>query len=234
MFTGSQVSAPVCSSRFTLVRRTPGLSSYLRNSSRIAVSALDWILRTALGIYEFSESPDCLLRIAIARAGRQVGMPDNLGLPRSNRLVDLHFWNEHFEALLRGKAPCTRARLICRHLEYSLGLLAAYLLAHPEIDAEMIHGRAVMPLGDRFAKFKGVAQAYGFRVTTSPVSGIGRFHDFWEDFLVRALLWAFNPGPARRRKLRLCRADVWIDHKTLMSRYLDNTDRAAAGARKAS
>jgi hypothetical protein len=138
----------------------------------------------------------------------------------SEELIDLHFWNEHFEPLLARKAPWTRARLICQHLQLSMSLLAAYLLAHPEITAKMIHARMVMPLGDRFGKLKAIAKKYGFSVATSPVRGTARVHDFLENFLVRALLWTFNPGPARRRRLQLVRADLWIDRNTLIDQYL--------------
>jgi hypothetical protein len=78
----------------------------------------------------------------------------------------------------------------------------------------------VMPLGDRFGKLKAIAEKYGFSVATSPVRGTARVHDCLENVLVRALLWTFNPGPARRRRLRLARADLWIDRNTLIDQYL--------------
>lgn len=229
MSTSPRVSAPGNPSSFRLSQNATDRELCLHRLLRTGILLLDRVLRSALGIFEFSASPDCLLRISIDYAQSKMKVPQGLSLCRSEPLIDLHFWNEHFESLLAGKAPCARPRLICRHLHLSMNLLAAYLVAHPEINAQMIHARVVMPLGGRLAKFKTIAEMYGFNVTISPVRGIARVHDFFEDFLVRALLWAFNPGSSTRwRRLPLCRTDLWIDRSTLVARYLcearNNTD----------
>ena len=225
MSTGFRVSASAHSPEHSFFRDTARQNAHDHVFLRNAIVFLDRVLRRALGIYEFSTNPGCLLRIAVGRVRNGTTLPDGACLHPSDTLIDLHFWNEHFEPLLAGKAHCSRARLICRHLELSMSLLAAYLIEHPEIGATMIHARVVMPLGHRVAKFRAIAEMYGFNVTISPVRGMARAHDFCEDFLVRALLWAFNPGPSKRRQLGLRRADLWIDRNTFVERYLNNSKR---------
>lgn len=219
MSTDSRVSAQAYSSDSTFSWSTTHRSIYRRAIPRSAIAMLDWLLRRALGIFEFSASPVCLLRIAIVEAKRGTRFADGRKVDPQDAVVDLHFWNEHFERLLIGKTPCARGSLIRRHLRLSLSILAEYLMVHPEIRAKIVHARVVMPLGGRFARFKSIAEMYGFEVTTSSASGMSRLHHFLEDFLVRSLIWAFNPG-APRRQLELQRADLWIERDTLIDRYV--------------
>jgi hypothetical protein len=187
---------------------------------RRAIICLDQALRRALGIFEFSENQYCLLRIAVVRARTNPTPPNGMHVHRDDFVVDLHFWNEHVERLLAGRAACARAKSICRYLRFSLQLLAEYISAHPEMNVRLMHARIVMPIGDRFGKFKALAETYGFVVTTSPARGAVRIHDFLEAFLVRALAWVFNPNRPTKRRLRLCRADLWISRDRLLDRYL--------------
>lgn len=219
MSTGLRFSAGPYSSAYLDVKGTfekPRGFAPLRNG----ILLLDRLLRRKLGIYEFTANSECLLRIATTYAQTEMRFSEGASIRPSDPLIELHFWNEHLEPLLALKAPWARTRLIGRRLELSLSLLAAYLVAHPEIEAEIIHGRVVMPLGQRFVRFKAIAERYGFSVTTSPARGLARWHDFLEVFLVHGLRWAFNPAPATHRTLRLKRADLWIDRDTLVARYL--------------
>lgn len=219
MSSGSRISAQVRPEIFSLPDDARDRRLYPHGVLRKSVLLLDGLLRHVMRIHEFSANPTCLLRIAITRTRNTPKLLEHVTIRPSDQIIDLHFWNEHFESLLTGRAPCIRGRLVYRHLQNSMTLLAAYLLTHPEISAQTIHARVAMPLGGRFAKFKLLAESYGFKVTVSPVRGMTRVHDFFEGFLIRALLWAFNPGPAKRRRLQLCRADLWMDRNTLLRRY---------------
>ncbi len=216
MSTGSPASVP---RPFSCPHKASDTRPHPHELLRRSLVLLDRVLRRALGIYEFSVNPTCLLRISITRVRNGTKLPEDCQIRPSDPIIDLHFWNEHFESLLAGRGPCTKGRVVYRHLQCSMTLLAAYLLAHPEIPAQMIHARVVIPLGGRFAKFKLLAESCGFNITVSPVRGMARVHDFFEDFWIRALLWAFNPGPAKRRHLQLCRADLWMDRNELISQY---------------
>lgn len=194
----------------------PRCNKYLRK----AVQLLDHFLRGMLRIYDFSSDVDCLLRIAVVQLGSKMTPPDIAAVGRSDKLIELHFWNDHFGPLLAGKPACARAALIRRHLRLSLHFLAEYLVAHPEISAPIIHARVVMPIGNRLVRLKAIAEMYGFTPTIPSPSGLSPIHDFFENFLVRVLVWTFNPATPHRRRLQLERADLWIDRDTLVDRYL--------------
>jgi hypothetical protein len=159
----------------------------------------------------------------------KVKPPNGMRVDRDACVVDLHFWNEHVEGLLAGRSACARAKSICRHVQLSLQLLAEYVWAHPEMNVHVIHARIVMPIGNRFGKFKALAEMYGFTVTTSPARGMVRIHDFLETFLVHALAWVFNPNRPTKRRLRLCRADLWMGRDQLLDRYLRSGGNNAMG-----
>lgn len=219
MSTDSPTSASVRRPTFSFPRKAGDAGFYPHEFMRRPLVLLDRALRRSLGIYEFSANPACLLRISITRVQNATKLPEDCTIRPSDPIIDLHFWNEHVESLLAGRGSCVKGRLVYRHLQCSMTLLAAYLLAHPEIPATTIHARVVMPLGSRFAQFQLLAESCGFSITVSPVQGMARVHDFFESFWIRGLLWVFNPGPAKRRQLQLCRAHLWMDRSELISRY---------------
>jgi YkoP domain len=184
-----------------------------------AILALDAILRRHLGIFEFSSSPDCLLRIAMARASLGAILPGGMRARKGDALIELHLWNEHVAELLSGGSPLGHAKGILRDLRHSLELLARYLRTHPETaEAALIHARVALSLGNRRAKLESFARAFGFAVTCSSPRGMARVHDFFEDFLIRWLLRAFNPSrPGQRRPLQ--RAELWMTRECLLERY---------------
>jgi len=219
MGSGLDLSAPTSTRRGFFPRAT-NQASRRSELLRSVVRLLDGVLRRTLRIYEFSLDAACLLRIALTRPVCRMTLRKTGVAGASGALVDLHFWNDDFEQLLAGKPTRARAALIKQHLQISLRSLAEYLEARPEINAPVIHARVVMPIGSRFAKLKAVAEMYGFSVTTSSPRGLSAIHDFFENFLVRALMWTFNPSTSHRRNLRLQRADLWIARETLLDRYL--------------
>ena len=220
MFTGPQGSVEAYPSEPSFSQFRSRQGSRLHAVLHQAVLRLDRILRRTLGIFEFSANPCCLLRIAIVRVRPKLLSPLGTCAERTDAVIELHFWNEHVARSLAGTASCARAKAICRDLQLSLELLAEYLSAHPEIKARVLHARMVMPIGNRFPTFKAIAEKYGFTVTTSPLRGLAVIHDFFEDFLVHALAWAFNPRRAPRKRRTLERADLRIDRDEFLDRYL--------------
>ncbi len=219
MLSGPVLPAEI-SARRNFFLKTKNQASHRDELLRNIVRLLDKILRRALGIHEFCLTADCLLRIAVTHPSHKMSLPKTAIASPYDTLIDLHLWNDHFKPLLAGEPAFARATLIQQHLQLSLHFLAEYLVAHPEINAPMIHARVVMPIGERFAKLRTVAKMYGFTVTTPLSHGLSPIHDFFENFLVRALMWTFNPVTSHRRRLRLRRADLWIHRDTLLNRYL--------------
>jgi hypothetical protein len=51
-------------------------------------------LRSAQGVFEYWDDPDCLFRVQIAQAGHSIRLPDR-DIPAGAQVLMLHLWNEH-------------------------------------------------------------------------------------------------------------------------------------------
>jgi hypothetical protein len=219
MSTVQRLSVATYPATRSLTRKSVRQSSYWGHAIYLSITQLDRILRRCMGIFEFSGSPDCLLRVAISRAKVSATLPSGTGVPRGTPIFDLHLWNEHIAIFLSTGSPLGRAKRLLRSLPRSFELLADYVAAHPEISAPVVHARVVMPVGNRLSRLEAVARAYGFTVTAAPARGLSRLHDYFEDYLVDALLWAFNPTRKIRWDHALQRRDLWIDRERFLARY---------------
>lgn len=192
-----------------------------RGLARHMVLTVDRTLRKRLGIFEFCQNPDCALRIAQFRTKIHAKFPDGTSIPQGTGVIELHVWNEHVETLLAGKASLVRAKILQREMHRSLQYLARYVRTHPKMaDAEIIHARLVMPIGDRLTQFESLAQTYGFSVNVPEAKGLRKLHDYFEDCLVHALVWTFNPHSFGRKQQPLQRLELWMGRNQLLNRYL--------------
>ena len=190
--------------------------------ARIAVQFLDRTLRFILGIVEFCDREDCILRIATRRAPADVCIPGRIELKWSDKVVELHFWNEHLPAAYRGESPLSWAVRFRKQVRLSLSLLATQATTDPSIaSAKAFYARLVLPLDGRSSKCRNVANAYGFSVSGPPRLVFQELHDLFENLLIRALLWVFHPGNLMLRHASLERVYWWISREDLLRRYKD-------------
>lgn len=219
MSTVQRLSVATYPASHSLTRKYSRQLNYWGRVIYLAITQLDRILRRRMGIFEFSSRPDCLLRVAVSRAKASATLPNGLRVRRGTPIFDLHLWNEHIATFLSTGSPLGRAKRLLLSMPRSFELLAAYVAAHPEISAPVIHARMIMPVGNRLSRLEAVASAYGFTVTDAPAHGLGRLHDYFEDYLVDALVWAFNPTRKIGWDHALQRRDLWIDRERFLARY---------------
>ena len=60
-----------------------------------SVAWVDAMLRSYYGIYEFTDDPACVLRVALDQARAPVSLSDGLCVEIGEPVGSLHFWNEH-------------------------------------------------------------------------------------------------------------------------------------------
>jgi YkoP domain len=187
---------------------------------RGAILRLDRALRKSQGIYEFCQDDHCLLRIAITEAKREVALPDGRAVRAGDSVVELHWWNEHVALLLAGRPTLARAKLLAALVQNSFKLLGEYVATAPEAkNARFIHAHAVLPVRNRRSELARVVRRYGFCAIRRQSGGIERVHDFFEDYLVHALQWAFHPGTPAKRSRTMNRVDLWTGRAEFMVRY---------------
>lgn len=193
------------------------------------VVAFDQFQRRRLGIREFSDDPDCILRISLTRSRIAAELADGTVVRRGDRIGVIHLWNERIPRIPAAGPDLEWARAASRAAIHSLRLLACYLLAAPDFDGIRAFGGefgfVYTPVTLRFL------QRLGFEVfDPHPPRGL------WEWIVATATrVWAwllrraFNPASLRGRTLNdvHCRP-VWITRSTILRLYGPDVPRPGA------
>ena len=186
------------------------------------IRRLDAALRRFYGIYEFSDRPDCLLRVAVSRSERDVRLADGREVKRGAEILELHLWNEHLPKLEALGVGLGRLNALRGLISASLCELADHLAAEPALGrVEAVRARAALVSRSRTLKLLVVARTYGFE-TADHVAGESlwrRFHAFCENFLICALTWTFNPAALRGNRLLRTRCELWASRDAFIARY---------------
>lgn len=189
------------------------LTSLVSDVPRAMIKELDRFLRYILEIHEFSREPGCVLRYSIARSKIAVILPGGEAVEPGDPIIELHFWNDRLGYYRDSKLRSIRLRSAFRR---SLALLAEQLEANERFaDIKAVH--ATLPR-IRSRSFR-VRHPFGFSPVIGPRSDRWLVHDFFENFLIRSLRWAFGLCRAKRRARRLSRLEIWFSAPELMARF---------------
>jgi hypothetical protein len=186
------------------------------------VFALDERLRRLHSVIDYVDHPDCILRIQISEARKDIALTSGVRVHSGDRLIDLHLWNEHLPEMGHGGPSVAWARRVSKLLDFSLGRLSNYMASRRQFD-DIAVIRAVMPLRgleqSRHVQF--IAARYGFEaVNDSPPRSLGaRLHRAGENALGLMLAYATNPAAARLDILLRARAPLFLSRRHLDDRY---------------
>jgi ceramide glucosyltransferase len=188
---------------------------------RIATAPVRWLdfaLRRATGIRDYSQHPHCLMRLSLGRAERDVNLKDGTRIARGETIGELHYWNEHMAAMKKGRTGLTWASAYHRWMVLSLEELARHMQENPRL-AEVQAFRAMLPYSSRDAEALAarISPRLGLdiRVPPPPEGALGRLHAAGEQLLFRLLVWAFHPGTRAADGRR----EVWVTRRALLARY---------------
>lgn len=189
---------------------------------RRAVRALDLFLRRRHRIFEHTSDPECLVRLAVVPCAGDVVLADGTRLQRGAPILELHLWNEHVPLIPPGGATIAWAIEINRRVHRSLTELAAYIARERELAEIMaIRGQlACVHRAESNTIFR-VAARYGFEAAEQdrPAGPLRVLHDLFENLLLWALIWTYNPGGLRGKGLIRRRHQLWISRRALTERY---------------
>ncbi len=189
------------------------LASRISVVSRAAIKLLDRILRHILGICEFTQEQDCVLRYSRTRSQMAVTLSSGEAVRRGDPILELHFWNDRLGADCH---PRSSPRVLRSALRQSLVLLAEQLQSNKHFaDIKAVHAT----LARTPSRSYRVHHPFGCALYIAPRSNTRPIHDFFEDFLIHSLRWAFNPSRRKRRSLRLNRLELWIAASDLKARF---------------
>lgn len=186
---------------------------------RILMHRIDRLLRRALGVREFYDDPDCLLRVRLASAAHAISLPD-CEIPAGAQILELHLWNEHISPLPSAGPDLAWAIQIYRRLMASFRALAYQM----QRDLQLADVQAVGGITALFFPGDGTAGETLFRHLGFTVrlhhSPFGCLGESWENFYTWWIMWTFNPASLRYRKLRrLRRTEIWMSAAEFLSRY---------------
>jgi ceramide glucosyltransferase len=193
-----------------------------RLSRRVAATLVVWLdrsLRRLQHIQEFSQTPDCLLRIAFGPARRAVELADGTRIARGDRVGEVHYWNEHVSTMARGLPPLRWIACLRRQLLGSFNDLARRTESDPAwADVRAFHGVLPFEVQRHRRSLTRVVERVGAELRTVPGDGpLARLRSRGEALLARMLTLAFNPAAARPRDSH-ARMEFWISRDTLLSR----------------
>lgn len=191
-------------------------SRLLRSTGVCCVRCLDRALRYCFRIREFSCHTECVLRVSKARARSSIILSDGSSVQRGEEILELHFWNERLSFCPYDGSLFEWALKLERYTRLSLMLLAEQMDIDDRIaNIGAIHAR----LATRPRRSDRLLRDLGFTILPSTGSLRQITHDFFENFLIYGLIWAFHPGRSRNEIVVLNRVELWLSKADLRRIY---------------
>jgi hypothetical protein len=186
-----------------------------------SVGLVDALIRTYYGIYEFTDDPKCVLRVALGQARTAVTLSDGTRVENGELIGTLHFWNEHLPRYAPEGPNLRWACAIRDQMRRSLCSLAQYLEREPawrEIRA--LRGEAALSTRLGILQVQRVGDRYGFeRVPSTDHSLLRRLHAVGEGITLWGLTRAFNPAASSRQPFMRDHHELWISRSSLLEHY---------------
>ena len=185
-----------------------------------SIGWLDALIRVCYGIYEYTDDPDCLLRVAISRARAPVALADGTRIQPGEPVGTLHCWNEHFPRYPNDGPNLGWACTTQHRMRHSLNALADHIVDEPawrEVRALCAEAALSTRLG--WPQVQRVAERYGFERVTPSASALRRIHAVGEGVVLWGLTHAFNPAALARQPFLREHHELWISRAELVARY---------------
>jgi hypothetical protein len=165
------------------------------------VRNLDAVLRRAYGIYDFNDSPDCILRVEHLRhAQKHVELSDGRVINVGDPICIFHLWSERIPSMGPAGPDLEWAIQMRRGFMRSLNLLQAFISNHQEYaEAKALFAYALFPV-ETLENIRQIFHRMGFDTFYVFAETPGqRFGLWWQRFYGRWLLWTFQPASLRAK-----------------------------------
>src|SRR4051812_34811805 len=172
------------------------------------------------GIREFTDDPNCLLRLALKRTTTPLRLDDGTRIVPGDPVGELHLWNDHVPRYPPGGPTLGWASRAHSLVVYSLSLLVDYV----ESDAQWRRVQAFyvdVPISPKrpFDSVRRVSLRYGFEPALQRQTFWRSVRGIIESLLLGGLAYAYNPVATHRRRFLRHRQRAWIGRTTLLQRY---------------
>jgi len=189
---------------------------------RAAVRLIDALLRTSGGIYEFTDDPECILRIQLKRATHDVNI-GNERILKGEPVLAVHAWNECMPKLPEVGATMEWALRLRRMVIHSFRLVAREMQDDSRYaQVQAVCGESALFSFSDHTGGTRLMQHLGFTVLPYH-RPLGRFGEFWENLFSWWLMWTYNYTSLNSREfLRLQRTEIWMTSDEFIRRYGEN------------
>ena len=186
---------------------------------RAAVRLIDALLRASQGIYEFTDDPECILRIQLKRATHQVNI-GNVMIKKGEPVLAVHAWNERMPKLPFEGATIEWALQLRRQVIHSYRQVAKVMQSDKRCSTvRAVCGESALFSFSDHTGGTRLMQHLGFTVLPYH-RPFGRFGEFWENLFSWWLMWTYNDASLNSRELlRLQRTEIWITKDDFIRRY---------------
>jgi hypothetical protein len=181
------------------------------------VGSIDLAVRSWCGIYEFSDDPDCVLRLGLKLAREPVTLTDGTAIEVGDMVGGLHFWNEHLPRFSQFGPELGWAAEMRKRLERSLAELAGHIE-----DNQELRSVAAFQAVAGFASRVGVLQLcrVGGRLGFEWVpGGISAMQSLVGSLAGYALTRVHNPVALGRQRFFRPMYEIWISRSALLELY---------------
>jgi hypothetical protein len=190
---------------------------------KVLLEAIDSRLRHQLGVSEYAQSPDCVFRMQIIRNADDIVLKDGTCLRQGDRIIDLHFWNQHVPLISEAGPTLGWACRMNDGFRHSLQELAQHLAARTDT-GDIAAVRAVAALGAdaRNEKITRILSRFGFEIVLKlepPPSLQQQIRRLGENILISLMVLTYNASALRRDTLRRGRVPAYLSRRALDERY---------------
>src|SRR5574337_1564850 len=161
------------------------------------IFALDERLRRRNGVFDYDAEGECLLRLKLVKAQRSIVLKDGVRVRPSDRILDLHFLNEHIPAMGPDGPTVAWAIRLMKLFDRSFESLFEFLKSRPDLD-DIAAMRAIWPLRspDTYQRLELVARPFGFELVPEPETIRSRLLSIGPNAMSLMLAIASNPRAA--------------------------------------
>jgi hypothetical protein len=186
----------------------------------LMAGAVDGVLRVYYNIIEFTDDPDCVLRIGRTEAARRVLLSDGTEICAGETIGTIHFWNEQLPPFSPSGPDVHWAVEMQRRVSRSFAALARFVETHAVWrGVKAFRGEAALSSRVGNIQLRRVAHHYGLEPVPVPNSVLRQLHDLGECFSAWGLTRAYNPRALSRQRFFRPYQELWISRTTLIARH---------------
>lgn len=181
----------------------------MRSLIRSLIIRFDKYMCRKMNVIEFWDNPNCLIRVRLAQSDRALVVANEV-IPVGEKIIEIHFWNEHIPPIPATGSDMKRAIKLVRMLMSTFTELAHQIDSDERFQGvKAVGGITPLFFAGEDSSGERIWKRLGFTMTPFK-HPLGWFGEFWENVYTLMIMWAFNPLSERnQRLLSMRRTEFW-------------------------